>query len=289
MRELKILAVVIFFTAVVYWGVEPFAHSQMHPHVAPADFSFKDLGATTKVGDPKKGAENFMNAGCTGCHGVSSQNLPAPMDAASASASFGVVPPDLSNVGALYDKNFLIALIKDPTKALKVEHKFNETRPHPMIAFYGLGGDLDQEVADIVAYLQSIAPVKPLDDKQVFQEACQRCHDMKYDKVFRTTEQDAIKAYMGTIPPDLSMMIRSKGEEYLTTFINNPQKQLAGTSMPRVGLTEKAQNQVIAYMEKVGDRKKAEREGLGYKLIAFMAIFTLLAFAWKVKIWKEVH
>lgn len=48
MKELKILAVVIFFTAVVYFGVEPFAHSQMHPHVAPADFAFKDLGATRK-------------------------------------------------------------------------------------------------------------------------------------------------------------------------------------------------------------------------------------------------
>ncbi len=53
MRELKILAVVIFFTAVVYWGVEPFAHSQMHPHVAPADFAFKDLGVNAKKGDTK--------------------------------------------------------------------------------------------------------------------------------------------------------------------------------------------------------------------------------------------
>jgi ubiquinol-cytochrome c reductase cytochrome c1 subunit len=59
--------------------------------------------------------------------------------------------------------------------------------------------------------------------------------------------------------------------------------------MPRVGLTEKAQNQVISYLEKVGDRKKDERNGLGYKLLGFMVIFTLLAFAWKVKIWKEVH
>jgi len=289
MRELKILAVVIFFTAVVYWGVEPYAHSVMHPHVAPADFTFKDLGASAKVGDPKKGAENFMNAGCTGCHGVASQNMPAPMDNASASASFGVVPPDLSNAGALYDKNFLIALIKNPAKAMMVEHKFNESRPHPMIAFSGLGGDVDQEVADIVAYLQSLAPTKPLEDKQVFEEACQRCHDIKYDKVLRTTDQAAIKAYMGSIPPDLSMMIRSRGETYLSTFINDPQKLLPGTAMPRVGLNEKAQHQVIAYMDKVGDSKKAERESLGYKLIGFMLIFTLLAFAWKVKIWRNVH
>ena len=289
MRELKILAVVIFFTAVVYWGVEPFAHSQMHPHVAPADFTFKDLGASAKKGDAAKGAETFMSAGCIGCHGVSSQGMAAPMDNASASASFGVVPPDLSSAGAIYDKNYLAALIKEPTKALKVEHKFNESRPHPMIAFFGLGGDIDQEVADIVAYLQSIAPVAPMDDKQVYADACQRCHDMKYDKLMSTTDKAALMAYMGTVPPDLSIMIRAKGAEYLSTFINNPQKQLPGTSMPRVGLTEKAQSQVVAYMEKVGDRKKAEREDLGYKLIGYMVLFTLLAYAWKVKIWREVH
>ncbi len=289
MRELKILAVVIFFTAVVYWGVEPFAHSQMHPHVDPADFTFKDLGASSKKGDATKGAETFLSAGCTGCHGVAAANMPAPMDNASAAASFGVTPPDLSSAGAIYDKNYLAALIKDPTKALKVEHKFNETRPHPMIAFFGLGGDIDQEIADMVAYLQSIAPVTPMSDKQVYADACQRCHDMKYDKLMSTTDKIALMAYMGTVPPDLSMMIRSKGDEYLKTFINNPQKQLPGTSMPRVGLTEKAQNQVIAYMEKVGDRKKAEREDLGYKLIGYMVIFTLLAYAWKVKIWREVH
>lgn len=288
MRELKILAVVAFFTAVVYWGVEPFAHSQMHPHVAPADFAFKDLGTNEKKGDAKKGAETFLSAGCIGCHGVAVANMPAPMDNASASATFGVTPPDLSTAGAIYDKNFLAALIKDPTKALKVEHKFNETRPHPMIQFFGLGGDLDQEIADIVAYLQSIAPAT-LDDKQVYADACQRCHDMKYDKLMSTTDKTALMTYMGTLPPDLSIMIRAKGAEYLTTFINNPQKQLAGTSMPRVGLNEKAQNQVVAYMEKVGDRKKAEREDLGYKLIGYMVLFTLLAYAWKVKIWKEVH
>ena len=103
------------------------------------------------------------------------------------------------------------------------------------------------------------------------------------------TDKKALEAYMGTIPPDLSIIVRARSNEYLSTFINNPQKQLAGTSMPRVGLNEKAQNQVINYMEKVGDRKKAEREDLGYKLIGYMVLFTLLAYAWKVKIWKEVH
>jgi len=123
----------------VYIGVEPFAHAQMHPHVAPADFEFKDLKANTKTGDAIKGSENFMNAGCIGCHGLKSQGMPSPMDNETASASFGVVPPDLSTAGLIYDSTFLAALIKNPTEALKLQHKFNETKLHPMTQFYGLG------------------------------------------------------------------------------------------------------------------------------------------------------
>lgn len=288
MREFKILAVVLFFVGIVYWGVEPFAHSKLHPHVSPADFTFTDLGNNAKVGNAQKGAQTIVDGGCVGCHGISAAGLPAPMDPVAASASFGVVPPDLSTAGVLYDKNYLAALIKNPTKALKVEHKFNETRPHPMIAFYGLGGDIDQEIADIVAYLQSIAP-KKMDDKAVYVDACLRCHDIKYDKLLSPSDKEALSAYMGTLPPDLSIMIRAKGKEYLTTFINDPQKHLQGTSMPRVGLTKASQDQVISYMEKVGDRKKAERESLGYKLIGFMIIFTILAYLWKATVWREVH
>ena len=288
MSELKVFAVVAFFTGLIYWGVEPFAHTQLHPHVAPADYSFQDLGPNTKSGDAKVGADTFLSAGCTGCHGLAVANMPSPMDAASASASFGVMPPDLSSAGLIYDKNYLAALIKEPTKALKVSHKFNDTKPHPMIAFFGLGGDIDQEVADIVAYLQSVAP-KSLGDKEVFVDACARCHDMKYDKLVGPADKTGLIAYMGTLPPDLSIMIRAKSKDYLNTFINDPQKNLPGTSMPRVGLTQGSQEQVINYMEKVGDRKKAEREELGYKLIGYMLIFTLLAYLWKVKVWREVH
>ena len=43
MRELKIFGIILFFTGVLYWGVEPFAHGQMHPHVEPADYTFHDV------------------------------------------------------------------------------------------------------------------------------------------------------------------------------------------------------------------------------------------------------
>ncbi len=341
MRELKILFVLIFFTGVIYWGVEPFAHSQMHPHVAPADFDFvkgarkyeadrllkaqekldeisdtnskeyktakkalediKKQSSTVEAfwneveaidlskGDPVKGAETFVAAGCTGCHGLKSQGMPAPMDAASASASFGVALPDLSDVGYLYDPVFLAALIKKPNMAVHLEGKFNETHPYPMTDFYGAGGaDINKEIADIVAYLVSIAP-KKMSDKKVFQEACQRCHSVRYDKLTVTTEPKALEAYMGSNPPDLSIIVRARSLDYLKTFINDPQKELPGTSMPKVGLKESTQAQAIEYLESIGDSKKAEREDLGLKLIGYFIILSFFAILWKISVWKRVH
>ena len=108
---------------------------------------------------------------------------------------------------------------------------------------------------------------------------------MKYDNVLAQTSPEHLVSYIGAEAPDLSMMIRSKGCLYLSTFINDPQKVLESAAMPRVGLTQQSQNKLIAYMEKIGDRKKVERDDLGYKLISFMVLFTLLAYLWKVKIW----
>ncbi len=288
MKEFKILAVVVFLTAIVYIGVEPYAHSKLHPAVAPADFQFQDLERSGKVGDAARGAEAFMRAGCIGCHGLESQGMPFAMDNQSASMAFGVVPPDLSSAGLIYDATFLAALIKDPAKAMMVDHKFNENNPHPMTSFYGLGGDLDQEVADIVAYLKSIAPSSTT-GAEIFDDACLRCHGMKYDNgKLMPTEVDAILAYMGTVPPDLSPMIRARGHHFLETFINNPQKHLEGTSMPRVGLTQEAQLQVVEYMESIGDSKKAERERVGLYIMGYFVILSIFAYLWKEKIWKEV-
>lgn len=287
MRELKILSLVVAITAVLYWGIEPFAHSQMNPAVAPADFAFEDLEANNKVGDAAAGAETFMMAGCIACHGVESQGMDSPMDNETASLSFGVVSPDLGSAAYLYDRNFLAMLIKDPTRALKVEHKFNDENPHPMSAFYGLGGDIDQEVADIIAYLETIAPSK-MSNKEVFEDACLRCHDMKYDKLYMPTQAEPLTEYMGTLPPDLSIIIRAKGHNYLNTFINNPQKHLEGTAMPRVGLKKDVQEQVISYLEEIGDSKKDERTKVGIYIIGFFIILSVFAYLWKRKIWKDL-
>ena len=179
-KEPLILVIVIFFTAAVYYLVEPFAHSQMHKHYESEGFAYKDLPALTKTGDATRGQGLVMGAGaCVGCHSIKAAGIPASMEPQMAAASYGVNPPDLSNAGAVYDAKFLASLIKNPAHALMVEHKFDAAKGkmHPMVAFYGAGGDMDQEVADMVAYLQSIAPkAEELTPKMAFETACGRCH-----------------------------------------------------------------------------------------------------------------
>jgi len=312
-KEPLILAVVVIFTLVVYYLVEPFAHAQMHKHIESEGFAYADLPAVTKTGDAARGQELVMGAGaCAGCHSIEVAGMPAPMDAVTAAQSYGVNPPDLSNAGVVFDEKFLSDLIKNPTHALMVEHKYTPEsgKMHPMMQFYGAGGDIDQEVADMVAYLKSIA-VKPeeLTPAIAFENACGRCHAVGYERwtqigskpMFKHKKdelafdikvieyQDALTAYMGKLPPDLSMYIRSRGEHFISTFIENPQSHLEGTAMPRVGVTAESAEKVIEYLEDSGDTKRHEREAVGKNVMIYIIIFAIFALLWKKQVWRDLH
>ena len=311
-KEPIILAVVVFITLVTYYLVEPFAHGVMHKHVDSEDFAYADLPAISKTGDATNGKELIMNAGCAGCHSIEAANMPAPMDAVMAAQSYGVNPPDLSNAGSIYDAKFLSDLIKNPAHALNVEHKFDAAKGqmHPMVAFYGMGGDIDQEIADMVAYLQSIAvKAEDITPAMAFENACGRCHAVGYEKwtqigtkpsfkhekdglsfdVKVLEYQDSLKAYMGKLPPDLSMYIRSRGEHFISTLMENPQNHLAGTAMPRVGVTAHAAEKVIEYLEDAGDAKRHQRESVGKNVMIYIVIFAIFALLWKKQVWRDLH
>ncbi|PHQ65730.1 MAG: cytochrome C [Sulfurimonas sp.] len=312
-KEPLILAVVVFFSLVTYYLVEPFAHHVLHKVVveAPSEgFAYTDLPAITKTGNATAGKDLVVNAGCTGCHSMEVAGMPAPMDAVMAAQSYGVNPPDLSNAGSIYDAKFLADLIKNPAHALNVEHKFDADKGqmHPMVAFYGMGGDIDQEIADMVAYLQSIAKTD-LSPAAVYENACGRCHAVGYEKwtqigtkpTFKKKQdelafdakvldyQDSLKAYMGKLPPDLSMYIRSRGDDFLSKLVENPQNILAGTAMPRVGVTQESMEKVLEHMKNAGDTKRHERAEIGTNVMIYIVIFAIFALLWKKQVWKDLH
>lgn len=276
-------------------------------------------------GDASRGAEVIVNAGCVGCHGIEVAKMPAPMDGITSSQTYGVNPPDLSTAGKIYSDKFLAAVIKNPVMAQKIDHIFNDEKIYPMPEFFGAGGeDLNLEIADMVAYLKSIvmddekiisshiekvAIDKGLNEedkskllanlsqnekakiinRRVFADACLRCHDMKYDEIYTDGDKTSLKEYLGSTPPDLSMYIRSRSKEYLHNFINDTQKMLPATTMPRVGITEVAENQVIEYMQSVGDSKKDERQKISIYVMIYFVILAIFAGLWKRKIWKDLH
>ncbi|VAY86375.1 ubiquinol cytochrome C oxidoreductase, cytochrome C1 subunit [hydrothermal vent metagenome] len=282
MKEFKILAIVVFFTLAMYIGVEPIAHNVMHAHPAPTDYEFSDLDDIGDNGNIAEGKE-LVTQNCVACHSLSAENIKAPMSDKDSAQAYGVVPPDLGNVGTLYSKKYLANFVKDPVKASHLSHKFKGDKTYPMPGYAWLG---DEKISSIVAYLSSIS--KDLDDKEVFVNACSRCHNMKYADI-TGIDKVAIGGYLGSIPPDLSMYIRSRGEEYINAFLNHPQVMLPGTAMPRVGLNEKSQEQVIAYLESIGDSHKDERNSMGIYFIGYFLILGLIAYLWKRKVWSEFH
>jgi ubiquinol-cytochrome c reductase cytochrome c1 subunit len=331
MKELKIFGVVAFFTLLLYWGVEPFAHSQMHKHVEGHNFAYDgtadieeaeakvavakeakvrvaeaeatlaakktfwaDVARISKLNGNAANGEGLF-AMCAGCHMEGGVNMG------------GVVPPSLENAGALYDKNYLIALVKNPAMASNVDHKYADTMMHPMGSVSTMVVD-DQSIADVVAFLKEkkSAVVEP---KVAFTQACGRCHAMRYAKTTQLgdtptfkekkdtlayeikvlDEQALVKAYMGKLPPDLSIMIRARSPHFMETFVENPQSQLPGTSMPRVGLSHDGYEKVKEYLTEIGDPSKPAREAIGPWVILFFVVFTVLALLWKKEKWRDHH
>jgi ubiquinol-cytochrome c reductase cytochrome c1 subunit len=311
MRELKILAVVVFFSLVTYWLVEPYAHSQMHKHVESEGFAYKHM-PEVKSGDVAKGKELVMS-NCTACHALQAEGISAPMDPVTSSSSYGVNPPDLSNSGVVFDAKYLAEFIKNPAKASNVAHKFPEGsgKSHPMPGYDWMASE---EIESMISYLQSIGK-KDLTAKEVFIDACGRCHAARYDgkalgekwtqigqKPKFKYEKDSLafdiqvleyeenlKKYMGKLPPDLSIIIRARSHNFLETFIENPQVQLEGTAMPAVGLTKDSYIKVMQHLEDIGDPSKPVRDSMGIWFLLYMLIFTLLAVLWKKSVWKKLH
>ena len=351
-KELLILSVVVAFSLLTYWLVEPFAHSVMHPHVESKGFQYNgssdieevdkkilqirddmsaekaqnkpdakklgmleaDMQAAETRRDAKKvfwtdveriaaltgdaeAGEATYDAGCTGCHYGGSVSMG------------GVVPPSLETAGALYDRNYLIGIIKDPAMASNVDHKFSIVRSHQMDSVKYMV-TADQDIVNVIAYLQKISPTQEeITPEIAFQDACGRCHDVRYNNwtitgtkptfkdrrdemafdIKHLDAQEGLKGYMGKLPPDLSMYIRSRGEHYISVFMEDPQQLLLGTSMPRVGVNAESAQKVLAYLEEAGDPKAEERNRIGMYVMLYMIFFIIAAFLWKKQIWKDLH
>lgn len=170
----------------------------------------------------------------------------------------------------------------------------------------------------------------------LFSNYCMACHSLKYMRYNRIArnlgwDEDAIVAEMaygqstvvenvttrmlpgvamdvfGIEPPDLSLMSRLKGPDYIYSFLRGYEQDekgawdnhlLKGTVMPNVleGIQRheneeeyaQAARDITNFLEYVGEPSKMKRLDLGWKVIAFLLVLLLLAYLLKREYWKDI-
>lgn len=170
----------------------------------------------------------------------------------------------------------------------------------------------------------------------LFSNYCMACHSVKYMRYNRIARDvgwsdDEVVAKMaynqakvvddvqtrmlpgvamdvlGTEPPDLSLMARLKGPDYIYTFLrayhldengNWDNSALKGTSMPNVleGMQrhyapedyEQAARDITNFLEYAGEPGKLDRFDLGWKVIAFLLVLLLLTYLLKREYWRDI-
>lgn len=129
------------------------------------------------------------------------------------------------------------------------------------------------------------------------------------DKVTSSMSDAGAVKWFGTTPPDLSLVSRSKGVDWIYTYlrgfykddsrpfgVNN--KILVNASMPDV-LWELKQNKsaedfdqdvrdITNFLDYVGEPAKLVRVDLGYKVMGFLFILFILSYLLKKEYWKDV-
>ncbi|CAA6808363.1 MAG: ubiquinol cytochrome C oxidoreductase, cytochrome C1 subunit [uncultured Sulfurovum sp.] len=71
--------------------------------------------------------------------------------------------------------------------------------------------------------------------------------------------------------------------------MEDPQTQLPGTSMPRVGLNQEGYDKVHQYLMDIGDPSKPARDMAAPWVLGFFFIFAILAYLWKKHQWDGLH
>ncbi len=122
------------------------------------------------------------------------------------------------------------------------------------------------------------------------------------------SEAGAVK-WFGTTPPDLSLVARSKGLDWIYTYLRGFYKDesrtfgvnnhvLVNASMPDVlwQLREEKSaaefdqdvRDITNFLDYVGEPAKLVRVSLGYKVLGFLFILFILSYLLKKEYWKDV-
>ncbi|CAB5499971.1 Ubiquinol-cytochrome C reductase, cytochrome C1 subunit [Bathymodiolus thermophilus thioautotrophic gill symbiont] len=249
--------------------------------------------ADTDISDQKSlqnGAKLFMNY-CSGCHSISFMR-------------YNRIGKDL--------------FLSDTVKAYE-QAKANllDKKPLSVADLQALANAVDNPVKDAK---QAKALLDKLSASQI-EENLSKATDkiVEKDLIFNTEKvgspvvaaisEKGAKIWFGSTPPDLSLVARSKGTDWIYTYlrsfykddtrpfgVNN--KVLANVSMPDVLWYLKQSkstpefNQdvrdITNFLDYVGEPAKLIRVDLGYKVLGFLFILFILSYLLKKEYWRDV-
>lgn len=129
------------------------------------------------------------------------------------------------------------------------------------------------------------------------------------DRVISSLSEEGAEVWFGATPPDLSLVARSKGTDWIYTYlrsfyadksrpfgVNN--KILVNASMPDVlwelknSKSTEDFDQVVRditnFLDYVGEPAKLVRIDLGYKVLGFLFILLILSYLLKKEYWRDV-
>jgi len=129
------------------------------------------------------------------------------------------------------------------------------------------------------------------------------------DPITSSMSKEGAEKWFGTTPPDLSLVSRSKGVDWVYTYLRSFYKDdsrpfgvnnkiLVNASMPDV-LWELKQNKsaedfdqdvrdITNFLDYVGEPAKLVRVDLGYKVLTFLFVLFILSYLLKKEYWKDV-
>ncbi len=129
------------------------------------------------------------------------------------------------------------------------------------------------------------------------------------DPITSSISEEGAKKWFGNVPPDLSLVSRSKGVDWIYTYLKGFYEEkgrifgvnntvLANASMPDVlwelkqSKSEEAYNQdvrdITNFLDYVGEPAKLVRVSLGYKVLGFLFVLFVLSYLLKKEYWKDV-
>jgi len=129
------------------------------------------------------------------------------------------------------------------------------------------------------------------------------------EKIISSMSKTGAVQWFGTTPPDLSLVARSKGPDWIYTYLRSFYKDearpfgvnnkiLVNASMPDV-LWELKKNKsaqdfdqdvrdITNFLDYVGEPAKLVRVDLGYKVLSFLFVLFILSYLLKKEYWKDV-